>query len=57
MSGFVDQFPQIARQVAAETQPVACDRVNETKHRGMERLAVEIEPLEYWPDLRVRASI
>ena len=57
MSGFVDQFPHVRRQVALEAQSVASDGMNETENRRMERLAVEVEFLKDRPKPCVCASI
>ena len=46
MSGFVDQFLHVGRQVAGEAQPVRSDRVNEAKYRRVKRLALESQLLQ-----------
>ena len=57
MTGFVDQFLHVARQVAGEAQLVPGDRVNEPEGRCVQRLALEIQPFENLTNLRIRPSI
>ena len=57
MTGFVDQFPHVGGQIAAEAQLVRCDRVLEPEDRRMECLTLESEPLKDGPELRRGASI
>ena len=57
MTGFVDQFPHILRDIADEAQPVSRDRVGETEHCGMKGLTCESQPLEKLAKLRIESSI
>jgi hypothetical protein len=57
MTGFVDQFPHVRRHVAGEAQPVAGDRMIETEHCGMERLARKSGALEHRAKLRERSAV
>ncbi len=57
MTGFIDQFPHVGRQIAAEAQPVVGDRMMESEHRSVERLAAKADPLEHGPELRRCPSI
>lgn len=43
---FVDKFPHVAGQIGAENHAFACCRVGETEFGGVERLALEAEPVE-----------
>ena len=57
MTGFVDQFLHVDRQVAFKAQPVRCDRMDEAQHRRVKRLALEIQPLENVADFAIGPSI
>jgi len=48
MSGFVDQFLHIGRQIAREAHPVRCDRMNEPELCCMKRLPFESQSLQDW---------
>lgn len=57
MTGFVDKFLHVGRQVAGEAHLVRCDRVNEPEHRRVKRLPLESKLLEKLTNLRVGPSI
>ena len=57
MTGFVDQFLHVRRQIAAEAHLIPCYGVSEPENGGVERLAPEIQVPEQVSDLRIRPSI
>ena len=57
MTGFVDQFLHVGRQIAGEAQPVRSHRVDEAKHRRMKRLTLETQLLQDKSNRRTGTSI
>ena len=57
MTGFVDQFLHVGRQIAGEAQLVPCDGVYEPEGRCLKRLALEIQPFENLTNLLIWPSI
>ena len=57
MTGFVDQFLHVRRQVAAEAHLVPCYGMYEPEGRRMERLAPEIQPREDFSQPRIGSPV